>query len=524
MNRCIICITLCILLVACRREEPTRWDVNADVPLVFGDLGLDDLVTDSLLEVSSDGIYHLVLSENLTDFNLDTIVSIQDTLFHQRFVVPFQGGPFSIPPDFNLISYSTNHEVALNDVQLKEVIASGGTLQYAIKSYVNGHLTCTYSIPGLSLNGVPTLISASTLPASPASPYITEGSIDLTDYRMDLTGNMGNLRNKLFAQINVRTSANAPFNATINGLDSVVVDLRFLSPRIRYARGYFGTYLYELDQVVDFSAGFIMPTGTLNLAAASLDLRIENYIGADAQLSFDEFGAISAQTPIPFALNYPPLFSPIQITRAVDAGGEVWPTEYRFQLNESNSNIHQFISSLPDRIALNGSLLINPLGDVSDGNDFIYTDKTLNTWLDIDVPLRFSANQLSLSDTLSLSNDPFPVQNARLTVRFSNTFPLNAMVNIKLVNESGAFIALLAEGVEVPSGAGFFTPGGILATNHTEHIVLSDATIDHMAVPNRVVIEAQLSTSQYPAYIALRPDMKLSFSASMQGIAEVSYD
>lgn len=524
MNRLILFIVVCCAVWGCRREEPTRWNVDADVPLAYGSWGLGNLIADSLLEVAQDGMYHLVLSENITDFDLDTLVAIEDTLFRQRFVVPFQGGPFSIPPDFNLISFSTNHEVALNDVELKEVLASGGTLQYAIKSYVNGYLTCTYSIPGLSLNGVPTFITANTQPASPSSPFVIQGSIDLAGYTMNLTGEDGSLRNKLYSQINVRTSANAPSNASINGMDSVVVDLRFIAPKISYAKGYFGSSVYEINQEVDFSSSIDMPTGMLNLPAASLALRIENYVGADARLAFNQFAGLSEQSPNAFSLEYSPLFSTINITRATDFSGQVVPTVHEFLLNESNSNIHQFISSLPERLVLNGSLLFNPLGDVSDGNDFIYTKNTLNTWLDVDIPLRFSASQMLFRDTIALTNDAFSAEDALLAMRFSNTFPLDMQVNLKLVKENGALIQWLAEGLRIPSAEGYFTPGGILATSHVENIGLGSSAIEQLKSPHLLVVEAWLNTPQFPAYIALRPEMRLTFSVSMSANVEVSYD
>ena len=82
-------LVLVSLFSACRRDEPTTWDVNGRVPLVKGSLGWSDLVTDSLLQADADGLLHLIYRQSLSDFEFDTLVAIADTTISNVFEPPF---------------------------------------------------------------------------------------------------------------------------------------------------------------------------------------------------------------------------------------------------------------------------------------------------------------------------------------------------------------------------------------------------------------------------------------------------
>jgi len=125
---------------------------------------LGQIVPDSILKADETSLWHLLISENLTDFNLDSIVAIPDTIIKKKFNVPLVGGPFNVPNGTNIIEQHDNNLLNVNDAQLRLVKMRSGRLEYSIKSYINGYLTCTYDIPGVTLNGVGTVIETTTEP------------------------------------------------------------------------------------------------------------------------------------------------------------------------------------------------------------------------------------------------------------------------------------------------------------------------------------------------------------------------
>lgn len=521
-----IALLLLLLLASCKREEPTSWDVDAVLPVAKGRLQLSDLVADSLLMVDDEGVYHIHFSESLTDFSLDTIVQVPDTTIHKKFEVPLNGGPFTIPANVTLINQDEDRVLEVGDVLLREMVAGQGFMRYSLKSYINGYLDCSYSIPGLTYNGTPTAIVAQTSPSTGGVPNVVSGVIDLTNYHFDLSGTSGGDYNKMSTNLLIKTSATAPTSATISAHDSVVVDLEFVDATVAYARGYFGSELYELNQSVEFGSGLSLPEGSLNLDAATMSLHIKNYVGVDAALQFQSLGGWNAATPSNVVnLDYSPIMQTMNLGRAEYAFGEVLPTSRDFLMNESNSNITSFLGNLPTAMQINANVRLNPLGDVSQANDFIYTNKTLEATLDLDVPLRISSAGIVLRDTFALDAEQLKaVHHGKLKLKVENTFPVNATVSMRLVgDEPGEDYAVATNGGLV-AGSGAFTPGPLIPVWSEVEVILSEANLKQLENANNLVLELTLDTPLYPATVAITPEMYMDFYLSVSGSAEVSYE
>jgi len=174
-----------IAFVSCKREAPTSWNTEVLAPLAKGRITLGNIVPDSFMQADENSLWHLMISENLTDFNLDDIAAIPDTTIAKKFTVPIVGGPFALPNGTSIINQHDNNLMRVNDAELRFVRIKSGKLEYSLKSYINGYLSCTYDIPGLKLNGVGTLIQTNTEPKQGNQPFISTGEIDLAGYEMD---------------------------------------------------------------------------------------------------------------------------------------------------------------------------------------------------------------------------------------------------------------------------------------------------------------------------------------------------
>jgi hypothetical protein len=93
---------LCALtFTRCSRNEPTVWDSDVMVPLATGRLTLSNVVDDSMLYADASGLWHVKFERELADFNLDTIVAIDDTTIAVGFELPISGSfnPGQFAPD-----------------------------------------------------------------------------------------------------------------------------------------------------------------------------------------------------------------------------------------------------------------------------------------------------------------------------------------------------------------------------------------------------------------------------------------
>ena len=516
---------LFVILFSCKRDERTTWQTDLSAPIAEGKITLDQLIADSLLQADETGLWHLIIERNLTDFNLDSLVEIPDTIIKKNFDVPLLGGPFMLPPNTTIISQTENNTLNLNQVQLREIRLKSGSLQYAIKSYVNGHLYCKYDLPGVILDNSSATIETTTQPASDLNPFIHTGAIDLSGYTIDLTGINGNQYNKIVSQILLKVAPDAPAAAQVYGDDSVVVELRFVEPKVAYAKGYFGQHTYNLVEEIDISESVNLPSGSIRLEQAQMNLDIVNSVGADAQLKIDELSAYSAVNSLLVDLNYSPIENYINITRAFDNNGQVEATEYLFQIDQTNSDLLPFMENLPNQLNVSAQVKINPLGDISSGNDFIYTDNALKALIRLDLPLSVGMNNLMLRDTLSLTNEAFNLTaDGKLILDVTNSFPLNAVIKVDLINSENLLVDNLLLGGVVYPAAVTAQPGVTIPVESQIDILLSQSIIDQLKSANRIVVTASLNTPGYPETVGIYQDYYLSFRLSGSGQMEVGYE
>jgi hypothetical protein len=512
-----------LVVASCQRKEPTSWDSEVLVPLASGRITIQDIVPDSIIYFDENNLWHLHINENLTDFDLDSIVRIPDTIISKRFEVPITGGPFTIPNGQQIIDVPEENLLNIRDVQLSEAIVSSGVLQYSIKSYINGYLTCNYEIPGVTLNGIGTLIQTTTQPSDGITPFVYSGSIDLSNHHFDLTGESGVAFNRIYSHLNIATAADAPTQAVIHGHDSIVVELKFLDPVIQYARGYFGEQDYSLDQSVDFSDNVNFPTGTLNLNAATMKLNIENNVGIDAQINFHALSSTNTATNETVNLQYAPLYQPINITRAFDNNGTVVPNSTEFLMNQNNSNIVPFIENLPNFILVNADIHLNPLGNVSDGNDFIYTANTIKAALDLDIPLNIGAENLLFTDTLDIGSSIEITADGHLYLYVNNSFPFSATCDAFIIDDQNQIVQVMLFGGVIQSALETGVEGETVAVKSIIDLPVNSNVIDNFKSENRILLRVRFDTPNVNEPSGLYSNYWMDFNITADGIVELKY-
>lgn len=431
------------LFSACKREEPTTWKIDALFPIAQGNISFADLTQDQeeYLVTDADGLMHLLYTDTLQAFDLDTLVQLPDTIIENAFSLPFAGGPFSVPPGNELYNDQSDIALSVNNVQLREAKLSSGFLFYKLKSTVDGELNIQFDLPGVIKNGAPLSLNVISSSASEDAAFVDEGIIDLSDYSIDLTGSSGVNYNRIAANYLVTVYDGAAQNAEVFGSDTVSVELSFVDARVAFARGFFGDDLYDLSENIALDALADVFSGEgIQLEEISLNLKLENHLGVDAQVLIHQLQA-QREGLNGINLNHAIIGNPINVTRAALPlfPPEVLPTSNEYFFDQDNSNVLDFIGLLPHNIDLVADLQMNPFGDISGGNDFIYTDETFKLILNLDVPLCMSVDGLILQDTLYIESDlsELPESSGDVHLYLENHFPLGGQLQLYLTSEEG---------------------------------------------------------------------------------------
>lgn len=446
IGKCSALLLFSFLIASCSRREFTFWSPDVIAPIAKGTLGIDDIIPDSILYNDTNGVWHIWVERNLLNFDVDTLVDIPDTIIRNAFGLPILGGPFYYPPGQHLFDIDQFNMLDLKGVLLREARLKRGTLRYRVKSTVNGSLRCTYTLQGVQRDGLPVVLESTTQPADDASPYFFEGSMDISNCTFDLTGGVGQY-NRIATALDIAVSPNAADSAAIATGDSVIFELSFDDLALSYARGFFGSRNEAINETAQLSGDFDMPNGVVDIDQVSISLHIENPIGVDAILSIDEFSGTNFNGNTQVNLVHPPLYNDLLLTRAIDQAGFIIPSNKDYFMSPTNSNVDQFIENLPNELQLRGNIWINPLGDVSDANDFIYFDQLLKANVIFDLPLNIGFNQLTMRDTLEVQSiENLPEMDGALRLVIDNYFPFDAMANLVLISSNGSSFTLLKDG------------------------------------------------------------------------------
>ncbi|HOY30037.1 MAG TPA: hypothetical protein PLR96_13765, partial [Flavobacteriales bacterium] len=124
------------------------------------------------------------------------------------------------------------------------------------------------------------------------------------------------------------------------------------------------------------------------------------------------------------------------------------------------------IENMPDEVRYGLDIRLNPLGDISNGNDFLYFESALKASLELEVPLAVIATDLVLENVakpdLPGDAETPAITEGTLNLFANNGFPFDARIVLDIVDlERNVLSQLQVEG-EVP--AGLLGPNGIVST------------------------------------------------------------
>jgi len=451
----------------CRKEGPASWDVDVSAPLLTSRLTLANLIPDSLQSIAPDGAVTLVYRSELFAVDLDTLLGLPDTNFVYPYAFPLVGNDvFNLPAGFPVISQNNLVRFNLPQVELTRLDLRAGELRIAMRNKIASRVLGEFEVPSAVFPDGNNTLSVAVEPGTPANPSFASVVRDLAGTRFDLRGPNFNAVNTLATNVSAALDSNGS-GATVSNQDSVVVEASYSGLVTSYAKGYFGTN--DLDFPEESSRLGLFDAfvgGSLDLDQVALRLKVENGIGMDIQVRLNSFQATNTRTGTTVDMTHAILQGPINLNRALDLGDGFTPSYYENVLDNTNSNVDAFIENMPDEVRYGLDIRLNPLGDISNGNDFLYFESALKASLELEVPLAVIATDLVLENVakpdLPGDAETPAITEGTLNLFANNGFPFDARIVLDIVDlERNVLSQLQVEG-EVP--AGLLGPNGIVST------------------------------------------------------------
>lgn len=500
---------LLLLFTACRRE--IKLNPKYSVPLARGEVSLDHWLQNATASSFNDTgvvVYHF--DREIYQLGLADLVGIPDTTVIENLVFPL--ATYDANPGVTFLSQTDDFDYQGIDVALTEMIARSGIFEYEIRSPFTEPTIVTFNMPAASLGGVPFSKSINVPAASPGGETLIVGSEDLSNYTFDLTGVNANQVNTFQTQLGVQLDPNAN-QMTVTNQDTVKATFSIKSIVPEYVKGYFGNLDLSQDSSAIDIPGFPTNNGSYGISDIDLSLIIENGVGADAQLKIIELDGWNENNSHQL-LTGGAIGQSINVTRANDWGNNnVGKTFEYLNFTWGNSNIVSWINNNPDSVSYQIIGQLNPNGNVSAGNDFMYYDHPIRVFLSADLPLDIFADQFVLLDTLRLnSSEDVPEQIDSVNLRFEckNGFPFSAGMKLSFEMDGITVVKDIATGIE----------SGIVGANGR----VSDATISYFSMAfsrdeyiallanNHLLLELVFSTYN-AGQVKIYPEYKLSYKA-----------
>lgn len=515
----LLLVSVIVLFNSCKPEFPS-WEVEGVFPLIHTRLTLADVDTDSLIQTDTSGLLRLYYEYVFTDFNLDSLTTDMDTIASYAYVSPFS---ILMAPGSQVFTKTEVSRLGVKGVYFSTLHIRDGKLKIKAVNKYTQPIIIQYSIPSATINGQEFEIYRE-LPSAPSltQPYIHEEYIDIDGLHWDFFSLGQDQYNCYDAELNIWISPNATQSVQITAGDQFVFYVGFDEVDIGYARGYFGKHDVDLNEQFDFEVFQKLSADQLLLDSALLSLEVTNNIGFDLQMKLIKMIGENIHSSNSIAYTGPYLNVPLNIVRAseIAPGQGLKPANtYVYDLAEQ-SNIISFIENMPGKINIEAALSVNPLGNVSGGNDFYYGEPLVGKMV-FSMPLHFSITNLVLSDTSDFETDFLNenIQHLQLKCVALNSFPLEMNLQLAFLDSNNNLLET------VPFSSPLFAADlGVdgKTTGARQSVIfidLSQLELDRIRPAKRISVIAGVSSLPYGTLVKMYAD----YFVDIKVVAQLRY-
>jgi hypothetical protein len=429
-------------LSACQKKEPVSWESDLYVPLLTSTMDVWDLFGDTNVVENSDQSLRLLVEEKVEMLDPDKVIEVHDTLAIDLFNIPLY---LKFAPGQQLTQRETSVTMDLDDMELTQARARIASLKFYVTNTVKEPLRVKYELLSSDKNGQHFEVFEDIPPATNSGPSYTVKTIHLDGYNMDMTGD-GTQVNTVRSKTTVWIHPDAD-SVWIIPADTILIISTFDELKIDYAHGYFGQQGYEGQGSSYIGVFNNFKAGSFDLDKANASLTIRNYSGMDVRMKMNKLSSFNSAVNQEVMLNHSIIGQTLNVQRATENGTsleDVNPTISTYPIE--NSNLDKLIEIQPDSLRFKLSAEINPMGNVSAGNDFMYFEKGIEAVIKLDVPLNFSTTGLKIEDHSSLNFDKDKkLKSGELLVHLDNMMPFDMDIQFYVLDENKVIIDSLFE-------------------------------------------------------------------------------
>lgn len=451
----------------------------------------------------------------------------------------------AIFPNQNVVNNSEVTAFNLNDIQLSEVIAKEGYIYINVYNTLQASMHFNYKIPSATLNGVALEINGTIPPATNGTASHITISKDISGYIINMKGiglieqTLGDLNGNGIIDAD---TVNSIYHKIVAGIDStgnlipislndsIYIHAQFIDVKPEYAKGYLGNTTISQTDEINFGILNNISVDNIDFDDIKVSLAIYNQIGINADVKINNISSVNSQTNNEVFLASPQLINPFHVTKPIDPNSvfiNVIPTINSLNLDKTNSNINALVNNLPDKFKYSIDIITNPNTPpppLGTGTDFIYYGDEISASLNIEVPLSFIASNLRLSDTVDISlssTDIKNINNGKLILYAYNDFPLDADVQLFLLDDNYQFIDSLITGNNKILAADINPTTGMTTSAKQSKITINLPKVmqEKLILTKKIRIVTRFNTSPQTQHVKIYSNYILEFKL----IADFNY-
>lgn len=447
-----------------------RFNPEVEAPLVKARLSLADLaLKDSTFRVGPDNRVTIqFIKDSIFSFNAFDFVKIPD---QEAFKFPIS--PLNNPFDLDM-SIGT-----LGGVQLAETKFENGFLKFGL-STSSPFLTdvrVQVTIKNGDVSGAP----MSKLVVLPMGSLEVYDSLDISVGQIDFTA--GGV-NYLGIKADILNAASVlPQNGIVE-LSCQFTELELLSATGNFGNRYVSipnsSFDFDISGISDFVNGLYLTNPQIKLISkSSVGVALGMEADFDGINKNGELTSLGAQ--------------PQTISAPASQGVFRYDT---LSYNKTNSNIADFIASLPTSVLYGGQVEINPGG--GSAQNFIHKNSRVKMGVEVKLPLEVQAQNLLLEQTLEgieiLKDNPEEVESLNIVFNTKNGFPFDVNLSLSfldsLSNDSIDGISL-----QLLTAPPVNAQGKVISRSQLREVVAIDKVMmENLKRSNNIRLRARVST------------------------------
>lgn len=404
-------------------------------------------------------------------------------------------------PDQLLHEENVEESFELGAARLTEIGIKTGSVTINALSTLPDTGTIIYTIPSLSKNGTTFETEVKIPPNTNGVP--TQFVFNFDGYIMDLTGKEGRVGgdtvNTIYATLAAYLDSTGELE-TIHQVDSFYLFNEYaFTPE--YAKGYIGQDILLLGpETVETDVFNLIESGNIDLESAKISIAVNNYIGADAGFQINNLSASNGETEVSAVIDNNEIHI---IERAsLSAGNIITPT-----FTEIVIEANEMLEIFPNEISTSATFYLNP-NEQAATEDFLFPAYPMEANLEVEIPLSFIANELTLSNSSEVE-----IENIEeieiLYITIENGLPLEATLTLIAMDEYDQVSDTLMNKQQVI--AGISNDNGRVIENSTSTLEIKNTDFTHIKSIKAV---ASFNTQPQQEYMSIYSDYTMDITLS----------